>query len=500
MARDRLEDTADVIVVGTGAGGATAAHLLAAAGHSVIMLEEGPLLTKAERPEAVLPALAHSIRDMATETTSGSAPIPLLSGRMVGGGTALNSGIIWRMPEAVRRDWIETHGLAELVDEAAFERIYDQIETDLEVAPTAPDVRGGNAAKMAIGAIALGLKGEPTLRNARRCEGRARCLQGCPGEARQSMDVTYIPRAIANGARLMPMSRAVRIIFRGGRAVAVEGEILDRNTRRRVGRFTVHARHAVVVAAGAIHSPLLLLRSGLRKGVGHGFTAHPGTAVVGRFPDPVGMGYGATQSYQVPLPERSVKLESLSLPPEMLAARIPGAGAEWQGRLTELDHYAQWAAVIRADSRGRVHSGFGGRAIIDYPLLPVDLHRARDAAALLCRMMFAAGATEVYPGIARVPDILRSERDVAALDGLQPTAADFHFMASHHFGTAHADADPSRGVVDENLAVRNAEGLYVMDASVFPTNLGVNPQHAIMAVTYRAAERLGDRLRDRRAA
>lgn len=491
-AGETLLDDADYIIVGTGAGGATAARVLSAAGLSVILLEEGPHLTPEQRALPLGEAMSQSVRDMATVATTSSAPFPLLTGRCVGGSTAINSGIIWRLPQDVIHDWSERFGLAELVDGTALTRIFEQLESELEVDEVSDAVRGGNAALMERGARALGLPGKPMQRNASRCQGAARCLQGCPNGARQSMDVSYIPRALADGARLHPLSRAERVIFKNGRASAVEGQLLNADRSRR-GRFRVGARRGVIVAAGALHTPVLLWNSGLRRMVGERYQAHPGVAIVGEFDEQVNMGYGSTQAYEVPLRERGLKLESLSLPPELLAARLPGAGASWQERLTRLDHFAQWCAINRMGALGTVRPGLLGGVKVRYEPLPADLERVKGAAVLLCRMLFAAGAKAVFPGIGRVPEVLTSADQADAILVPSVERRDFHLMASHHFGTACASSDPRTGVVGADLQSHDVKGLYVMDASVFPTNLGVNPQHSIMAVVFRAAERLANK-------
>lgn len=491
MTRFALEDTADYVIVGTGAGGATAARVLSEAGLSVIMLEEGPALRPDERQRGLLDAMTQSVRQLGTVSTSGAVPIPLLLGRCVGGSTAINSGIIWRLPEQVRRDWTERHGLGELVDERAQRRIFEQLEAELEIAEVDEAVRGGNARLMQKGSEALKLPGRPMRRNAKRCVGSARCLQGCPEGARQSMDVSFVPRALARGARLYPLARATRIVAGAGRAQGIEGELLDQERRPR-GRFRVFGRRGVIIAAGALFTPLLLWRSGLRRMVGERFSAHPGAAIVGRFAERVGMGFGATQAYEVPLPELGLKLESLSLPPELLALRLPGAGDEWQRRLRQLEYFAQWAVVVRMGALGQVRPGRLGGVRVRYEPLPDDVQRLKQGAALLVRMLFAAGADEVYPGVARVPEVLTAPEQADLLLDPQLQRHDFHLMASHHFGTACAGSDPQRSVVGPSLESHELKSLYVMDASALPTNLGVNPQHSIMAVVFRAAEWLAN--------
>ncbi|MET0386961.1 MAG: GMC oxidoreductase, partial [Polyangiales bacterium] len=291
-----------------------------------------------------------------------------------------------------------------------------------------------------------------------------------------------------------------RVLVEAGRATGVTGERLDPHTRKPIGAVRVMARRAVIIAAGAIFTPLLLWRSGLRGRVGQGFQAHPGVAVVGRFARPVGMGHGATQAYEVPLRERGFKLESLALPPELLAARLPGAGASWQRGLAELDHYAQFCAVHRAEARGSVRVGVFGATAVHYELTHADVERVKQSVALLTRIMFAAGATEVYPGVARLPERMHEPSDADAIMTPEIGRSDFHLLASHHFATAAAGSDPERSVVSPRLETHAVRDLYVMDASALPSNLGVNPQHTIMALVQRAAEWLANARLTRRVA
>jgi choline dehydrogenase-like flavoprotein len=197
---------------------------------------------------------------------------------------------------------------------------------------------------------------------------------------------------------------------------------------------------------------------------------------------------------------RGYKLESLSLPPEMLAARLPGAGAVWQERLGQLDHYVQWCAQVRMSTLGRVRPAWGGGAAVTYAPSQDDLAKLREGLALITKMMFAAGATEVYPGLGGVPEVLTKPDDVRHVENAKLRQGNFHMMASHLFGTACAGSDPRTSAVGPDLQSHAVRDLYVMDASVFPTNLGVNPQHSIMALVWRAAERLANKSRAATAA
>ncbi len=482
---ERLE--CDFVVVGSGAGGATAAYVLSKAGFHVIVLEEGPRLKSHERPRALLENMRQSMRDAGMQTTTRAHPITVLQGRLVGGSTAINSGIIWRTPDDVREHWRRERGLEPLAG-PALDTAFDQVDRELEVTQTQDHILGGNSSRMREAAEQLGLPGKAMHRNAASCQGSAQCLQGCPNRARMSMDVSLIPRSEALGARVLSEHRVTWIQIERGRATGVEGFAEHAPYRS----FHVRARRAVILAAGAVHSPALLLRRGFRGAVGHGFQSHPGSAMIGHFERPIGMSFGATQGYEVPMRKRGYKLESLSLPPELLAARIAGAGKAWKERITALDHYAQWVVQVRMEARGRVRLGFGSRPQITYQPTQNDLLKMREALCLLATMMLRTGATEVHPGIATAPATLRKESEVDTLAQHPIKGTDLHLLASHLFGTCAAGSDPRNSVVDPNLQHHECEGLYVMDGSALPTNLGVNPQHTIMALCWVAAERLAN--------
>jgi len=494
-----LTDDADFVVVGTGAGGATAARVLSESGFSVVMLEEGAYLKPEDRPRELVDAMAVAVRGMATLATDSLVPMPLLQGSCVGGSTAINSGIIWRMPEDVREVWAREWGLSGLTDHK-LDSAFDYIEDALAVGPTDVAIAGGNNELMQRAAEKLGLPGKVIARNAKGCEGNQRCLQGCPIGARQSMEISYVPAAMANGARLHTRCRANKVRFEGARAVGVTGTLRDENERE-LGTFEIRARRGVIVAASVFGTPLLLNRSGVRHPLlGERFQAHPGAAFVGAFDEPVHMGFGASQGYEIPMRDRGFKMEALALPPDMLAARLPGAGKAWQERVSKLGHYAQWGCLARMEAKGRVRAGLFDGVSVRYEPTESDLAIVREALLLVGKLMFAAGAHEVYPGIASVPEIVKTEEDLVRLMPEKLKRADVHLVASHLFGTACASSDPKRGVVDEHLEVHGRPGLFVMDASIFPTNLGVNPQHSIMGVTHIAATALAERSAARQVA
>lgn len=486
-ATGRFEEIFDYVIVGSGAAGATAAMILAEAGASVAVLEEGPRVETREFGEALWPAMRRLFRDQGAQVARGPAFIPVVQGSCLGGSTTINSAIMWRLPEDVWRPWKDDFGLGEALPFGELCGNFEQIEQDLGVRPVAESRWGNVARHLHEGSRRLGVAASPIRRGETGCRGSARCLTGCPYGAKQSMLVSYLPRAERRGAALITSARAARALWRGERVVAVEGTLAGAESRRQ--SLTAHAREAVIVAASAIQTPLFLARSGVGSPhLGRHFQAHPGGPLVGFFDRPVNMWSGATQGYEADHWRRELrmKIETISLPPEMLFARAPGAGSRWLANLAESGHYAIWAPQLRAYAQGTVSPGWFG-ADIRYALERRDLELFRRSLRKIAELFFAAGAREVRPGVYGMPEAIRpgEERlfDDAPLD-----ARAYSMIVSHLFGTARMSLSASTGVVGPGFAVHGAANLYVIDSSVFPTNLGVNPQETIMGVAMLAAK------------
>jgi choline dehydrogenase-like flavoprotein len=496
--RSAQNEAFDVVVVGSGAAGAVAAHTLASAGLSVAIVEEGPWVKTREVKTDVHGAFMRAMRQSGMQVLQGRAYMPMLQGRCVGGSTLVNSAIAWRIPEDVVSDWSLRFGLRDALSMRALEPHFEALERDLNVSEVQPAVLGENNRMFLEQAQRRGIEAQPMRRYDRGCKGSGLCLTGCPNGAKQGMSVTYVPWALAHGgARIYTSCRVERIEMAGGRAIGV----VARSASGLMVRLS--ARRAVVVAASTVQTPNLLRRSGVRAAaLGKHFQAHPGLALGGMFDRPVDMGFGATQgaeSIHYRVSDR-FKLETIAMPPELAAARIPGVGVELSERLARLGHVAVWAAQIRAEAEGEVREGWGGVDRVRFTMSESDLRAARKACALIARMMFDAGAREVWPGIYGVPSVLKSIDEVRALDDAPLAPRSYNFIATHLFGAARMGPDPAASVVDLDFRVHGTEGLYVVDSSVFPTNLGVNPQHTIMAMSRLAATRLASRERSCSAA
>jgi choline dehydrogenase-like flavoprotein len=493
-AGSRFELEADYVVVGSGAGGATAAVTLARGGAHVAVVEAGAWRDPEDYPLSVYGAMRDMLDAWGSNFTRGRAFWPIVQGAVVGGSTVINSAICVRTPADIFEQWEREHGVGDRSFAEAIWRIQDDLERELNAEEVPLESLGRHNLLARQGADALGYESHTMRRYVRGCRGVGQCLQGCRSDRKQSLNRNFIPEVMQRGGSVVSCAPVWRIAFEGGRATGVTGRFRHPRTRERGSEFAVRARKGVLVAASATHSPVLLMRSGVKsRALGKNFRAHPGTPVFGCYDDPVDMNTGATQGWgSLAYREKpGFKLETLSLPLDMVAGRLAGSGTTLMERLAEFRHVAMWVQGCRAESVGEVRASRSGRPIVHYSLSREDMMRVRDAMHLIARTHFAAGAHSVLPSIHGMPYRLGPDEVDKLKDApLDPRA--YVAILSHLFGGCTMGKDPSRSVCDELGRVRGYEGLYVVDASVIPTNLGVNPQHTIMALARHSAQAMLD--------
>ncbi len=467
MSATRLD--ADVCVVGAGAGGAVAAAELAEGGARVVVLEQGPVHDPDGFTARPLQMMARLYRDGGQTLTLGNPPILLPLGRGLGGTTLVNSGTCFRTPAPVLARWRAEHGLP--LDGEALEPCFARVEDALSVAEVTPELAGANAAVALRGAARLGWSHGYLRRNARGCVGSGVCAFGCPTSAKQHVGITYVPRARAAGAQVLTGVDVRRVLVRAGRVQGVAA--------RRDGALEVRAPR-VVVAAGTVHTPGLLARSGLAGAsgqLGRNLALHPATAAFALMDERVDMARGVPQSFYVDeFAREGIIFEGVAGPPAYAALALPLTGARHAAAMAQYPRLAQCGLMVSDSSRGRVHHR--GGPLIRYDLGTRDVARFRAGLARLEELFRAAGAREVY---------------LPLPPGVRPAharARDLKLMAFHPLGTARADSHPARGVVDPDLRAHGVQGLYVADGSVVPSALGVNPQITIMALATRLAYHL----------
>jgi GMC oxidoreductase len=480
----------DVAIVGSGAGGAACAAILAEAGLDVVVLEAGGYMDSSSYPDEPLAALEALYRDGGLTIAEGRPAIPTPVGRAVGGTTVINSGTCFRAPDQVLAGWRDEHGIGWATELGGD---YAEAEEIMWVRTVDPERMGRNGQLLREGAEALGVAHEPLRRNAGGCFQCSSCPSGCRLDAKRAMHVSYLPRAVAAGARVRAGVDAQNVSFEGERATGVDC-VARLNGRARP--FKVRARRAVVVAGGAFGTPELLLRSGFRAGggqLGRNLRIHPACWVGARFEDEVRGWEGVMQSYAVTEWEpQGILMEATFTPLAFGAQWLPGTGRAHHERVLAYDRIASTGVHLSDRSAGRVGLARDGSLRVTYRLTDDDSRRLVFGIARAADLLYAAGAAEVYPQIAGIPIIAKNR--VGELEASPPRPSALRLEAFHPMGTARMDADPARGVVGTDGAVHGAEGLYIADGSLLPSSIGVNPMMTIIAMASRVARQMADRL------
>lgn len=477
----------DVAIVGSGAGGAVVAATLAEAGLDVLVLEAGDHHNRDSYPADRLDAIAGLYRDAGLTIAAGRPPIPVPVAKAIGGTTVINSGTCFRAPDSILESWQSDFGIPWTME---LDEGYSEAEDFLRVTQLDPERMGRNGQLAMEGATALGASSGPISRNAGNCVQCSSCPFGCSIDAKQGMHVSYLPRAAAAGARVRAGVEVERVLTENGQAVGVACSARNGGGRR---PFEVRARRAVIVAGGAFGTPELLLRSGLGgRQVGRHLHIHPACWVGARYEEEVRGWEGVMQSFYVDEWELShrVLLEATFTPLAFGGAWLPGTGRDHQRSLLEFGRIGSIGVQLRDFSTGRVGLA-NGSVRASYRLSRDDARRIAFGIARAAEVHFAAGATEVYPNIPRA-GVLRPG-DLAAFEATAFKPSELRLEAFHPMGTARIAADPARGVCRPDGSVNGTAALYVADASLFPTAVGVNPMMTIIAFAKQVARGVADK-------
>jgi choline dehydrogenase-like flavoprotein len=466
----------DVVIVGSGAGGAVAAATLAEAGLDVLVLEAGGHYNRENYPVDRLEAVTELYRDGGLTIAEGQPPIPVPVAKTIGGTTVINSGTCFRAPDLVLDAWQSEFGIpwAGELDED-----YAEAEEFLHVTQLDPERMGRNGQLAMEGAAAVGASGAPIHRNAGSCVQCSSCPYGCAIDAKRGMHISYLPRAVAAGARVRARVEAQKVLVEDGRAVGIA--CAARGADGRTRPYTVRAHRGVITAGGALGTPELLLRSGLGGAqVGRNFHIHPACWVGARYAEEVRGWEGVMQSFYVDQWEsQGVLLEATFTPLAFGGAWLPGTGAEHQRSLLEFGHVGSIGVHLSDRSQGRVGLGNDGALRASYKLTREDADRIHYGISRAAEIHFAAGAAEVYPNIPRFGALKPNQ--LAEFEAARLKPSELRLEAFHPMGTARISADPRQGVCAPDGSVRGTRNLYVADASLFPTSVGVNPMMTIIA-------------------
>lgn len=487
------EVSCDVCVVGSGAGGAVLAHELVQRGLDVVMLEEGGYHTKAGfdlKESTAFPKLYQELGSRGTEDLS----ITILQGRSVGGGTTVNWCSSFRTPRRILDHWRDVHGVEGLTEEALGPH-WAAVEKRLRIQEWPEERINANNRVLWDGLGKLGYHRGLIKRNVNNCANIGYCGMGCPIDAKLSMLVTYIPDAVEKGLTVYANASARRLETNGRRVSAVHADILDPGTEAVRARLTVRAK-VTAVSCGAINSPALLLRSGLDGNgrVGKRTWFHPVMVTVAEFPEPVEAFYGAPQSvYSHHFVERGPGkigffLEVPPVHPMLASTVLTGFGRQHNELLGRLPYVNAMLGItvdgLLPEEEGgtvRLREDGSSRPRIDYALGEKNWEAFRAACHEMAKLQFAAGARRVL-SLHAEPVVMESPADLPKLDHAPWERARVKISTAHQMGGCPMGKDPAKSVVDSKLRYHGLDNLFVVDGSVFPTSLGVNPQETIYGI------------------
>lgn len=492
--RGDLSLDADVVVIGSGAGGAVVAAELSAAGKRVVVVEEGPYHKPTEygswRPSE---HMRRVWRDGGMGIAVGVGDTPMINvtmGRVVGGSSVLTGGVCFRVPEEINHIWSQERGLTDLTA-AGMAPFYEAVEKVVHVETVPMEMRGIGTQRFGEGLQALhGADLVPLRRNTKDCVGSGRCNFGCPKQAKLSVDIAYLPTAIRDGATLLSDCLVERVVMKGNRAVGVRGRLVGGPRARRRGNVEVRAKR-VVVACGGWHSPLLLKRSGLGglRSIGRHLTLHPAFRMMARFDEPIRSWSGALQSaYSNRFMDEGMTMVGLAVPPGVLAATVPGFGARFAERARALPNIAVFGGMLHDEAGGTVHRGPGREPIVTYRMAKQDRARVPTLIRRMAEIFFEAGAKECFLPVLGLHAI--KPDDLKKLDLERVHGRNLECSSQHPLGSCRMGTNPMHSSVDPSGRVWGTEGLYVADGSVVPSSLGVNPQLTVMAMALRIARRM----------
>jgi choline dehydrogenase-like flavoprotein len=495
-----VRESVDVCVIGSGAGGAVVAKELAQGGLSVVVLEKGGHYTREDftmREWEMSPRLYAG--NGVQLSLNGS--VAVVQGQCVGGSTVINEALCFRAPARILGEWASRFGV-KAFGPADLAPHYADVEREIHVQDTPDHLVNENNRILLRGARALGYRAGVMRRNVKDCLGCGFCQFGCPFDRKQDMRLTYLPKAVAAGARVYANAPVSRIQFdwglAGHRVGAVLGEVQDPETGKKRFPLRVNAR-VVVVAAGAIASSHILYRSGLpflrvaklrHPVVGDRLTLHASFEVLGEFDRPVHAHTGALMTAYTDhfFDSDNFVLEGVFTHPMTFANLIPGAGRAHQEMMLRYDRMSAIGVIIHDTEGGQVLPvGFR------YGLTSQTRRQAVKAASEAARILFAAGARRVHT-THRGGLSLDSPADIEKIERRGFAPSEILLGSAHPQGGNPMGGDPRRSIVDSTNESHDVKGLFVCDASAFPSSVGVNPQLTIMAMARRAAHRiLGNR-------
>ena len=470
---------AEIVVVGSGPGGAITACLLAEAGRDVLLIEEGEHLPLSSCAPFSTEEMLQKYRNGGQTVALGKNKIAYVEGRCVGGGSEINSGLYHRTPPEILERWRKEFQVEALADADMIPH-FAKCESDVSVS-TLPHAAPPASLKLHDGATKLGWKSLEIPRWFRYDAPLPKSAIGNRQSAmgsRQSMTETFVPRFLKAGGRLLSTARANRI-HQNGNGWLIEA------AHKTSGAVRIVA-DSLFLCAGAVHTPALLRCSGITSNIGNSLQVHPTAKIVARFPDDVNSADMGVPVHQVK--EFSPRLSfgcSISSPAYVALGLLdhPEAAREtsstWQRTAT-------YYAMITSEGRGTIRSLPSFRdPLVRYALTETDRRNLADGLRKLAQILFKSGATELFPSLTRGL-VLRGDGCLSKIPDVLPDGLT-NLMTIHLFSSCPMGEDKSKCATDSFGRIYGFKNLFVNDASLLCTAPGVNPQGSIMAIARRNA-------------
>lgn len=488
----------DVCVIGSGAAGAILAKKFCEAGRFVVLLEKGGYFEGEDmnqRDEDMMPLLWKNGGLNFTDDLR----IAIAQGSCLGGSTVINDAVCFPIPDVTRKQW-RASGV-EISDEE-WDKAANEVSEEIHIAKVRDDELNRNSLMLKKGCELLGYtKHHANSRNCVNCMQCGLCHLGCHYETKQDMRVTYIHKALNDSdsrIRIYCNCSAEKINYSDGLADSVEGDFRDRDGNT-LYKITVNAK-VVVVAAGSIASTYLLLRNSIAEDrAGMGLALHPSPFIIGDFPYQIKANQGIPMAYTLHefgvtngVEQGGFLIEGIFVPPLQFSLLIAGSGAQHE-LMQRYDHFAMAGILVRDDPNGSITLTDQGFSRVTYDLSPRDRDNISRGAEIIAKMWFKLGATRVVTSHMRKP-ILESEEEIPELvNAIKNDPKSLLLGSAHPQGGNRMGKDPAKCVVDSNCKVYGFKNMFVCDASVFPTAVGVNPQLTVMSMATIAANRVNAR-------
>lgn len=493
---------ADVVVVGSGAGGGTIAGLLSAQGKRVVVLERGCATSERDYRQLELEA-GRMMMYRGGITVSADGNVGLLAGSTLGGGTTINWHNCVKPSDAVRREWAQEHGL-EGLDTGEFDRHLDSALTRMGANDRCSDLNGPHQ-RMVEGAESLGWSVHTAVRNVDEATydpvAAGYTQFGDPSGSKRGTLNTYLRDAHDNGAVTLADTRADRVCVEDGRATGVEATYTDPRTG---ATRSVRVRAQDVVAAcGALETPALLLRSGIGgPAAGHHLYLHPSAGIFGVYPEDQKAWWGPPQAavmdeFRDLGDGYGILVEGSQYYTGVFAFQLARRdGREAKEAMSRLGRMADFLFILRDHAGGQVTIDEQGEAVHTYALTDErDVAAYRKGLRILAELHLTAGAEELWFGAA--PRVHKRGEDLdawlAELDGIHIGAGGLFMGSAHQMGSARMGTDPQTSVAKPTGELHDVDGVWIGDTSAFPTPSGANPMLTCMALAHRTAEHISRR-------